>query len=118
MHPDNNPYLVNICYDHYLSDVLYQDDTMFSLKNHQYVALDFETTGLDHELDEPIQSAWIRFDHNFSVVQEYNSYICPERPLDQLSQTVTRLTGIDHNQLRDAPRIQTICQQMRTWLED
>ena len=86
---------------------------MFSLKDFNYIGLDFETTGLDHQVDEPIQIGIIKLDHNFALIQEFRSYIRPQKSLDQLSETVKRLTGITIEQLVDAPDISQIIDQIQ-----
>ena len=86
---------------------------MIKLKPLHYIAIDFETTGLDPQKDEPIQIGLIQMDYDREIIQQYQTYIRPLIPLDQLSQTVTQVTGITSAQLSQAPTMQEIIPQIK-----
>ncbi|MCL5038928.1 MAG: exonuclease domain-containing protein [Firmicutes bacterium] len=67
----------------------------------EFVAFDFETTGIDQERDVIIQMGAVRF-RDGAVEDEFESLINPHRPL---SAKVRRLTGISDESLAGAPDI-------------
>ncbi|MFH1326301.1 MAG: 3'-5' exonuclease [Candidatus Falkowbacteria bacterium] len=56
----------------------------------QYIIYDFETTGLDHQKDQPIEIGIIKIDEN-GEREEYDIFIKPPAPL---SEDIKRITGI------------------------
>lgn len=69
-----------------------------------YVSLDLETTGLDHESDEIIEVAAIRFDASGEIAR-YESLVNPERDLEY---RIARLTGINADDLLTAPHFSSL----------
>jgi DNA polymerase-3 subunit epsilon/ATP-dependent DNA helicase DinG len=78
----------------------------------QYVSVDLETTGLDIETDEIIEVAAIRFDAS-GVIDRYQSFVNPDRPLDY---RIFRLTGIDERDLRAAPHFGSIALEIEEFV--
>jgi len=77
------------------------------LKDLSYVAFDFETTGLDPEKDEAIQIWIIKFNKNFEIIEQFSSYIKPEKQ-KELSSIVKYTTWISIEQLQNAPKFNEI----------
>lgn len=57
-----------------------------------YIVVDCETTGLDTTHDEPIQIGLVQFDHNFTILATYSSYIRPSQPEKELAEIVQTIT--------------------------
>lgn len=72
------------------------------------IALDCETTGLDTTKDEPIQIWFIEYDKNFSVIQEFQSYIKPKKNISELKNIVSFITGLNLKDLETAPSIEEL----------
>lgn len=89
------------------------------LKKNTYCILDFETTWLDIQHDEPIQVGIVIFDENFTIQDTYTSYI---RPTDKkadlpLKNIVTYLTNIQQEQIEHAPTMEEILPHMQQKLD-
>lgn len=69
-----------------------------------FVVLDFETTGLSPTENNIIQIGAIRY-VNFKVVEEYNTLVSPN---EDISSTITKITGITNNDVADAPTIEMV----------
>lgn len=54
----------------------------------RYVGLDFETTGLDTQKDEPIQIALVEMDAQGNIVREFSSYLKPKKNIAALKDIV------------------------------
>lgn len=67
------------------------------------IALDFETTGLDSNHDEPIQIGMLCMTDNFVYVDHYISLIKPSKSKEELKQTVSLLTGLSSHDFFTAP---------------
>lgn len=79
-------------------------------RHHQtYLALDFETTGLSHTKDEPIQIGIVQFDQTGRVLETYSSYLQPQ---GEVTPFIQRLTGITPHDVADAPRPDEIVDQI------
>lgn len=74
----------------------------------RYVSLDFETTGLDTEKDEPIQIGIVEYNAAGKIVSNFSSYIKPERPMNELKDMVRVTTGIALSNITDAPSFDEI----------
>ncbi len=72
------------------------------------IALDCETTGLDTTKDEPIQIGFIEYDENFSIIQEFQSYIKPKKNISELKNIVSFITGLNLKDLETAPSIEEL----------
>ncbi|USN55400.1 MAG: hypothetical protein H6765_02090 [Candidatus Peribacteria bacterium] len=62
------------------------------IKPYNYIAIDFETTGLDLEKDEPIQVGIVKFDHEWNITATFESLIRPAKDRKELRSIVTYLT--------------------------
>ncbi len=71
--------------------------------SYRYIGLDFETTGLDFDKDEPIQIGIVEIDHTGKVIQEFSSLLKPQRDLNELKTIVGFITGLDIAGLASSP---------------
>ncbi len=77
-----------------------------------YVALDLETTGLDFRTDAIIEVGAVRFDGD-GVRHRYSTLVNPRRPLPP---RIQELTGIRDEELRQAPPLEAITQELEAFL--
>ena len=71
--------------------------------NYRYIALDFETTGLDLQSDEPIQIGLLECDAEGNFIAGYQSLLRPSKPTKELKTVVGFITGLSADALQDAP---------------
>ena len=71
----------------------------------RYVAMDFETTWLDVSKDEAIQIWIVEIDLNWNVVNQYKSFLKPEKPVSELKNLVAYITWISVDDIQSAPSI-------------
>jgi DNA polymerase III epsilon subunit family exonuclease len=69
-----------------------------------FVAIDVETTGLDPKTDRIIEVGAVRFTDG-KAFAEYSSFVNPDA---QLPRHITHLTGIQNQDVVDAPRFEEI----------
>ncbi|ABY44472.1 3'-5' exonuclease [Bacillus mycoides] len=69
-----------------------------------YVVIDFETTGFNPYNDKIIQVAAVKY-HNHELVDQFVSYVNPERSIPD---RITSLTGITNYRVSDAPTIEEV----------
>jgi DNA polymerase-3 subunit epsilon len=69
-----------------------------------YVVIDFETTGFNPYNDKIIQVAAVKY-HNHKLVDQFVSYVNPERSIPD---RITSLTGITNYRVSDAPTIEEV----------
>lgn len=69
-----------------------------------YVVIDFETTGFNPYNDKIIQVAGVKY-RNHELVDQFVSYVNPERPIPS---RITSLTGITNYRVSDAPTIEEV----------
>lgn len=81
----------------------------------RYVSLDFETTGLDTEKDEPIQIGIVEYNAEGKIVSSFSSYVRPERPMNELKDMVRVTTGIALSKVADAPSFEQIRPQVESY---
>lgn len=74
-------------------------------KNFRYVAMDFETTGLDPKKDEAIQIWLVEIDVDWKVIKEFKSFLKPQKDIKQLRDLVAYITWISLDDLYGAPSI-------------
>ena len=74
----------------------------------ELVAIDLETTGLDHTQDEIIEIGAVRFKDGV-IVDEFSTLIDPGRSLPTL---ITSLTGLRDDDLVGTPKIQDVLPQL------
>jgi len=67
----------------------------------EIVALDLETTGLDHNKDKIIEIALVKFDSdNFEILDKFSSFINPGIEIPSL---IINITNINNSDIIDAP---------------
>ncbi|PFJ15158.1 DNA polymerase III subunit epsilon [Bacillus cereus] len=69
-----------------------------------YVVIDFETTGFNPYNDKIIQVAAVKY-RNHELVDQFVSYVNPERPIPSRITTLTRITNY---RVSDAPTIEEV----------
>ena len=79
-----------------------------------YVAIDFETTGLDPNEDEIIEFAAVRVEGG-NVVDTFTSLCNPRR---QISEKITKITGITNEMLADAPDVASVLKEFLSFVGD
>ncbi len=76
------------------------------------VIIDLETTGTDPNFDKIIEIGAVKA-KNLEIVDEYCSFVNPER---KLSREIINITGIQDSDLKDAPEIETVMSQLDNFL--
>jgi len=71
---------------------------------YRYVAMDFETTGLDLSKDEAIQIWLVEVDVFWNVVRQFKSFIQPDKPVSELKTLVSYITWISVDDIKSAPK--------------
>ncbi len=80
------------------------------LSHIEYVALDFETTGLDPEKDDIVSIGLVPFNLNrIFLRQAKHWYVSPDRPLEEESVVIH---GITHSDIVDAPDLKKILDEV------
>ncbi len=69
-----------------------------------FVAIDLETTGLDHRADRIIEIGMVKFKGG-KLRDEYSTFVNPRMPIPRM---ITELTGIDDEHVREAPDIEDV----------
>ena len=77
-----------------------------------YVCLDFETTGLDFQKDEPIQLGIVKMNEKGEILETFLSYIKPEKPIKELKNIVQFITKIAIEDLEIAPSRNEVATQI------
>ncbi len=77
----------------------------------EYIAFDLETTGLSADRDEIIEIGAARFRRG-EIVERYQTLVNPGKPIPS---EVTHLTGIDDDDVADAPRMHTLLPRLRAF---
>ncbi len=72
---------------------------------YRYVAMDFETTGLDVKNDEAIQLWIVEIDVNWNIIKQFKSYIKPQKNVEELKSLVAYITWISLDDINSAPTI-------------
>lgn len=76
----------------------------------RFVALDFETTGLNHETDDIVSVGLVPFDARRAYCRDAKHWILkPATPLHEESVVVHQIT---HSQVREAPDLDTILEEL------
>ena len=78
----------------------------------RYVWIDFETTWLDINKDEPIQIWLIEIDSNGKIIDQFESLIKPHKDTSELKSIVWFITGLSLKDLENSPSIETILPQI------
>lgn len=82
----------------------------------RYISLDFETTGLNTQKDDPIQIGFVIFDATGTLHASYSSLIKPNKPIQELKEIVQYVTGFDMRSLHHAPTHTEVFAQVREYL--
>lgn len=72
---------------------------------YRYVAMDFETTWLDVLKDEAIQIWIVEIDINWNIVNQFKSFLKPEKNISELKSLVAYITWISVDDIQSAPSI-------------
>jgi len=75
-----------------------------SIKSSRLVVFDFETTGLDSEIDQIIEIGALLVEGG-KPVQEFSTLV---KPTVELEDTITKITGITKSMLADKPAIEDV----------
>ncbi len=82
---------------------------MFHTKNNiRYVAIDFETTGLDLIKDEPIQIGIVVSNERFEIIESFQSLIKPKKKIKELKSVVSHITWLQLADLQESPSIEDL----------
>lgn len=88
------------------------------LKDLNFVAFDFETTGINIDTDEPIQIWIIKFDKNFKIIDKFCSYIKPQKDIKDLKNIVAFITGINIQDLQKAKYFEDILPDIKHFFDE
>ena len=80
--------------------------------NLRFVALDFETTGLDVHNDVPIQIWLLEFDAKGNIIGGFQSLIYPEKTVKELRSIVSFITWLSVEKLQSAPHCDDLLAQL------
>ena len=80
----------------------------------EYIAFDLETTGLNADRDEIIEIGAARFRQG-ELVEMYQSFVNPGKPIPS---EITHLTGIDDDDVADAPPMRALLPRLKTFFGD
>ncbi len=80
----------------------------------EFIAFDLETTGLSADRDEIIEIGAARF-YQGEIVERYQSFINPGKPIPP---DITHLTGIDDDDVADAPSMKVLLPALRDFFGD
>jgi DNA polymerase III subunit epsilon len=86
--------------------------------NYKYIGLDFETTGLDFTKDEPIQIGIVEIDSTGKIINEFSSLLKPTKDLSELKTIVWFITGINIEDIANAPTPQDILPNIKQFFTE
>jgi ATP-dependent DNA helicase DinG len=81
----------------------------------KFAVLDFETTGMSSDKDEIIQTGLALIDEAGAVCSTYASFVRPSKPVPA---EITRLTGIRDEDVKDAPELEDVLNDIVPMLQD
>ena len=79
-----------------------------------YVVFDFETTGLSHTYDRPIEFGAVKFSGSM-ITDRYDQFINPER---ELSKEAMEINHITEEMVKDAPTAKEVAKKIRDYIGD
>jgi DNA polymerase-3 subunit alpha (Gram-positive type) len=78
------------------------------------IAFDLETTGLDRFADKIIEIAMIKFDEQtFKILETYSCFVNPEV---KIPETISNITSIFDDDVKDAPKISEIRDEIKAFI--
>ena len=80
--------------------------------NIRFIALDFETTGLDIHNDVPIQIGLLEFDNTWNIIGWFQSLIHPKKEVKELRSVVWFITWLSVEKLENAPECEDLLSQL------
>lgn len=89
------------------------NETERELKEDTYVVFDVETTGLSAVHDVIIELAAVKV-KNGEIIDRFESFVNPHRPL---SATITELTSITDEMVKDAPELEEVLPRFLDFIE-
>lgn len=84
------------------------------MKDNEFIALDFETTGLDRQNDDIIEVGLAHFRDRL-LVETYSSFVYTEK---EIPLNVRNITGISNDTLEHAPKIDAILHEIAEFIGD
>ncbi|WP_105992399.1 PolC-type DNA polymerase III, partial [Staphylococcus agnetis] len=88
--------------------------TDVELKDATYVVFDVETTGLSNQYDKIIELAAVKV-KNGEIIDKFERF---SNPHEKLTETIKNLTHITDDMLKDAPEIEEVLTEFKTWVGD
>jgi DNA polymerase III epsilon subunit-like protein len=83
-----------------------------------FLSLDFETTGLNTQKDDPIQVGLVIFDATGTIKASYSSLIKPSKSTTELKEIVQYVTGFDIAALQYAPSPKQVFAEVAEYLKE
>lgn len=80
-----------------------------------FVVLDFETTGLDRDLDKIIEIGAIKYNGNFEETELFSTLVNPQRSIPYRA---TAVNGITDSMVRSAPDISEVLPKLLDFMND
>ncbi|WP_409327827.1 PolC-type DNA polymerase III [Staphylococcus pseudoxylosus] len=85
-----------------------------NLKTATYVVFDVETTGLSNQYDKIIELAAVKVKDG-EIIDKFERF---SNPHERLSETIKNLTHISDDMLVDAPEIEEVLTEFKSWVGD
>ena len=79
-----------------------------------FVIVDIETTGLSRYRHKITEISAIKFQDG-EIIDEFTTLVNPDRPIPRF---ITKLTGIDDEMVKDAPKIHEVIQEFHNFTKD
>lgn len=80
----------------------------------KFIAIDLETTGLDPEFDEIIEICAVKIENN----EIKDTFVTLIKPSEKIDPFIEELTGITNDMLVSAPKIETVLDDLKDFLND
>lgn len=87
--------------------------TKYDIFSSLFCIVDIETTGFSPKDSDIIEIGAIKY-QNGNIVDKFESYVFS----DDIPDKITEITGISHNMLTDAPKINKVLEKLKVFLED
>ena len=89
-------------------------DLFYNLKLDNFIAIDLETTGLDHKNDKITEISACRFVRG-EFLEEFTTLVNPETPIPK---EIITLTGITNQMVIDSPLIADVIPDLINFIDD